>query len=200
MDDGSRVLGETKITASKGRINELFLVPPNPEPLPETLDAIRRAHIITIGPGSLFTSLIPNLLVRKIVPAILNSDAMKVYICNLMTQPNESLGRTAADHIRALNEHAQANIFGYALINGTPISPTLQTKYAAEGSAQVVADVDAIKKLGVIPVLGDYLDEAEVARHAADRVARDLLKLHTMHIRTHKAAKSVSSQANSSSA
>src|SRR6202790_3555201 len=82
MDDGTRVLGETKITASKSRIQELVLVPPNPEPLPETLDAIKRADIITIGPGSLFTSLIPNLLVRGIVPAIVKSDAMKVYICN----------------------------------------------------------------------------------------------------------------------
>ena len=178
MDDGTRVLGETKITASKSRIQELVLVPPNPEPLPETLDAIKRADIITIGPGSLFTSLIPNLLVRGIVPAIVKSDAMKVYICNLMTQPNESLGRTAADHIRALNDHAQANIFDYALINRTAVSADLQAKYALEGSSQVVADLDAIEKLGVIPILGDYLEEAGVARHASARVAHDLLELH----------------------
>jgi uncharacterized cofD-like protein len=181
MDDGTRVLGETKITASKSRIQELVLVPPNPEPLPETLDAIERADIITMGPGSLFTSLIPNLLVRGIVPAIVKSDAMRVYICNLMTQPNESLGRTAADHIRALNDHAQANIFDYALINRTAVSADLQTKYALEGSSQVVADLDAIENLGVIPILGDYLEEAGVARHASERVAHDLLDLHAGH-------------------
>src|SRR5712692_3516140 len=101
MQDGTRVRGETKITASKGRIEELFLVPPSPEPLPQTLEAIARADVITIGPGSLFTSLIPNLLVRGIPEAIRESPALKVYVCNLMTQANESLGRTAADHIRA---------------------------------------------------------------------------------------------------
>ena len=181
MDDGTRVVGETKITASKNRIKELVLVPANPEPLPETLDAIKRANIITIGPGSLFTSLIPNLLVRGIVPAIVNSDAMKVYVCNLMTQANESLGRTAADHIRALNDHAQANIFDYALINRTAVSADLQAKYTLEGSSQVVADFDAIEKLGVIPMLGDYLEEGGVARHASARVAYDLLELHSGH-------------------
>src|SRR5579872_5914004 len=100
MEDGSRVRGETKITASKGRIRELFLVPPDVGPMPQTLEAIANADVITIGPGSLFTSLIPNLLVRGIAQAIVESPATKVYICNLMTQANESLGLTAADHIR----------------------------------------------------------------------------------------------------
>ncbi len=177
MEDGTRVRGETKITASKGRIKELFLVPPDVEPLPQTLEAIASADLITIGPGSLFTSLIPNLLVRGISQAIATSSAIKVYICNLMTQANESLGRTAADHIRALQRHAQDRIFDYALLNGKPASPQLKAKYALEGANQVVADVEAIKELGVNPVLGDYLDEGEVARHATDRIARDLLRL-----------------------
>lgn len=177
MDDGCRVLGETKITASKGRIRELFLVPPNPEPLPQTLDAIERADVITIGPGSLFTSLIPNLLVRGIAPAIVHSAAVKIYVCNLMTQANESLGRTAADHIRALNDHAQANIFDYALINRTPVSAALQAKYARQEASQIVADLDAIQELGVTPVLGDYLEEHEVARHDSPKVAHDVLQL-----------------------
>src|SRR6267142_3834721 len=99
MEDGTRVLGETKITASRGRIKELLLVPPDVEPLPQTLEAIARADLISVGPGSLFTSLIPNLLVRGIADAIVNSAAVKVYGCNLMTQANESLGLTAADHI-----------------------------------------------------------------------------------------------------
>src|SRR5213079_3356137 len=114
MQDGTRVRGETKITASKGRIEELFLVPADPEPLPQTLQAIATADLITIGPGSLFTSLIPNLLVRGIPQAIRESPAIKVYVCNLMTQANESLGRSAADHIRALNDHAGCQIFDYA--------------------------------------------------------------------------------------
>jgi uncharacterized cofD-like protein len=177
MEDGTRVRGETKITASKGRIKELSLIPHDVEPLPQTLEAIARADLITIGPGSLFTSLIPNLLVHGIAKAIASSSATKVYICNLMTQANESLGRTAADHIRALNGHARAQIFDYALLNRESISAQLKAKYALEGAAQVVVDKQAIKELGVRPVLGDYLDEGDVARHATDRIARDLLEL-----------------------
>lgn len=177
MQNGTRVRGETKITASKGRIKELFLVPPNPGPLPQTLEAIAQADVITVGPGSLFTSLIPNLLVRGIPQAIRESRAIKVYVCNLMTQANESLGLTAADHIRALNEHAGSQIFDYALINRTPVSDELKAKYALEGGSQIVADLDAIEALGVCPVLGDYLFEDGVARHDTDRLAKDLLEL-----------------------
>jgi uncharacterized cofD-like protein len=177
MEDGTRVRGETKITASKGRIQELFLVPADVEPLPQTLEAIANADVITIGPGSLFTSLIPNLLVHGIASAIASSSAVKVYICNLMTQANESLGRTAADHIRALIGHSQTRIFDYALINRTPASAELKAKYAVESAAQIVADLEAIEAMGVHPVMGDYLDEGTTARHATDRVARDLLEL-----------------------
>jgi uncharacterized cofD-like protein len=177
MEDGTRVMGETKITASKGRIKELSLVPHDVQPLPQTLEAIARADLITIGPGSLFTSLIPNLLVNGIAKAIAASPATKVYICNLMTQANESLGRTAADHIRALNGHAQTRIFDYALLNRKSISAPLKAKYALEGATQVVVDEEAIAELGVSAVLGDYVDEGEVARHATDRIARDLMDL-----------------------
>lgn len=188
MQDGSRVRGETKITASKERIKELVLVPPDVEPMPQTLDAIANADLITIGPGSLFTSLIPNLLVQGISQAIVNSSAVKVYVCNLMTQANESLGLTAADHIRALYDHAHANIFDYALINRKPVSDELKAKYALEGAAQIVADLEAIEELGVCPVLGDYLEEAGVARHATDHVARDLLQLVARAPATHDAS------------
>ncbi|MFZ0815408.1 MAG: uridine diphosphate-N-acetylglucosamine-binding protein YvcK [Candidatus Sulfotelmatobacter sp.] len=179
MEDGTRVRGETNITASKVRIQELFLVPADVDPLPQTLEAIARADIISIGPGSLFTSLIPNLLVHGIADAIVNSPAIKVYVCNLMTQANESLGLTAADHIRALNNHAHQQIFDYALINRTPVSVELKAKYAKEGACQIVADLDAIEALGVIPVLGDYLEEAGVARHNTTRVASDIMQLTT---------------------
>jgi uncharacterized cofD-like protein len=177
MDDGTRVRGETKITASKGRINELFLVPADVEPQPQTLQAIASADLITMGPGSLFTSLIPNLLVRGIPQAIAASSAIKVYVCNLMTQANESLGRTAADHIRALNRHAGGQVFDYAIMNRKQMSSELKAKYALEGATQVVVDSEAIQELGVKPMLGDYLEEGEVARHATDRVARDVLNL-----------------------
>jgi uncharacterized cofD-like protein len=177
MEDGSRVQGETKITASKGRIKELFLVPSGPPPLPQTLEAIAHADLITIGPGSLFTSLIPNLLVCGISQAIADSAATKVYVCNLMTQVNESLDRTASEHICALNDHAGRQLFDYAVINRTPASEALKAKYALENASQIVVDFEEIEKLGVCPVFGDYLLEDGVARHNTERLARDLLEL-----------------------
>jgi uncharacterized cofD-like protein len=188
MEDGTRVRGETKITASKGRIQELFLVPPDVEPMPQTLEAIAHADMITIGPGSLFTSLIPNLLVRGISQAIVASPATKVYICNLMTQANESLDLSAADHIRALNRHSQdqGRLFDYALINRAPVSEEMKAKYATEGGRQIVADLEAIEAMGVIPVLGDYLEEEGVARHNTARVARDLMQLAAEHPRSNR--------------
>jgi uncharacterized cofD-like protein len=147
--------------------------------MPQTLEAIASADLITIGPGSLFTSLIPNLLVRGISQAIVESRATKVYICNLMTQANESLGLTAADHIRALNRHAQGQIFDFALINRTPVSDEMKAKYASEGACQIVNDLDEVEALGVVPVLGDYLEEAGVARHNFTRAAHDALLLAT---------------------
>ena len=179
MKDGSRVRGETSITASKGRIEKLFLIPKNAKPLPQTLEAIARADLITIGPGSLFTSLVPNLLVPGVAQAIVKSKAIKAYVCNLMTQANESIDRSVADHIKALNKHAGAQLFDYALINKKPVSKELQAKYAKETSAPIVNDLDRVVKMGIHPVMGDYLDEGEVARHATDRVAHDLMALIT---------------------
>ncbi len=178
MADSTRILGETNITGSTGRIVAINLQPSDVCPLPQTLEAIRTADLITIGPGSLFTSLVPNLLVEGLAEAIAASHATKVFVCNLMTEANESLGLTAADHIRILNKHARACIVDYALVNKTPVSQDLKAKYAAEGGSQILVDIEAIQSLGVEVILGEYLDEAEsVARHAASRVARDLLRL-----------------------
>jgi len=179
MADGSRVQGETRITASTGRIVDLHMVPADPQPLPQALEAIVQADLITIGPGSLFTSLIPNMLVHGVPEAIARSRAVKVFVCNLMTQSNESLGLSAADHIKAIYKHAGARrIFDYALVNRRPVSEALKAKYALEGAAQIVNDLAEIELLGVRPIQGDYLDEtAEVARHATDLAARDLLAL-----------------------
>lgn len=177
MHDGTRVRGETNITASKARIAELRMVPANAQPLPEAIHAIQEADLITIGPGSLFTSLIPNMLVRAIPEAIERSNAVKVYVCNLMTQANESLGLTAADHIRAIFQHARRKVFDYALVNITPATSDLLAKYALEGASQIEADIDRIRDLGVEPICGDYLDETDIARHATARAAHDLLQL-----------------------
>lgn len=177
MDDGSVVFGETNITASKHRIVRLRMVPEDAQPLPQSLEAIAEADMITIGPGSLFTSLVPNLLVHGIPEAIAASKAVKVYVCNLMTQANESLGLTAADHISKLYEHAGKPIFDYAIVNTAPISGSLQAKYALEGASKIVVDREAIEALGVRCIMGNFVAEGGVVRHATERVAAELLKL-----------------------
>jgi uncharacterized cofD-like protein len=187
MDDGSIVRGETNITASDRRIVELRMDPEDAEPLPKALEAIENADLITIGPGSLFTSLVPNLLVRNVSKAIADSKAVKVFVCNLMTQANESLDLTASDHIRALYKHARQEFFDYALVNRTPASPALANKYAEKRQSQIESDVEQINALGVTPVLGEYITEEVhpveglIARHDTYRVAQDLLHLMAEH-------------------
>jgi uncharacterized cofD-like protein len=183
MDDGSVVRGETNITASQRRITELRMAPINARPARAALHAIENADVITIGPGSLFTSLIPNLLVRDLSKAIKDSRALKVYVCNLMTQANESLNLTASQHIEAIYKHARHEFFDYALVNQTPASPTMVRKYAEKQQSQIMVDAERIDALGVKPILGDYLaeemdpHEGLIARHETHHVAHDLLQL-----------------------
>jgi len=177
MDDGSFVRGETNITASHRRIVELRLDPPGPAPLPETTDAIQRADLITVGPGSLYTSLITNVLVEGIPAALADARGLRVFVCNLMTQANESLGLSAADHIEKIYDHTRAPIFDCALVNTAPFSAETLARYQAEGAAPIVADVDRIQALGVRCIIGDFASEGNVVRHAADRVADVLLSL-----------------------
>lgn len=180
MDDGSVVRGETNITASKRRIVELMLEPKMADPLPETLEAIASADLITLGPGSLYTSLIPNLLVHGIPEALASSRATKVFVCNLMTQANESLGLSASQHIEKILQHAGATkspIFDYALINTAPISEERLEQYAREGQEPIEADLERVKALGVEPLTGNFVHEGDVLRHDYDRVAESLLGL-----------------------
>jgi uncharacterized cofD-like protein len=182
MDDGSLVRGETNITASQRRILRLELVPAVAEPLPETLEAIRRADLITIGPGSLYTSLIPNVLVNGIPQALAESRAVRVYVCNLMTQRNESLGLSAADHIERIFNHAGAKVFDYALLNTGLISAEVLERYAKENAGPIAADADRVAALGVTPVCGAFAHEGAVLRHNYDRVAEELLRLGAEHV------------------
>jgi len=174
------VRGETNITASKRSIVELRLEPETADPLPETLEAIANADLITLGPGSLYTSLITNLLVRGIPEALAASRATKVFVCNLMTQANESLGLTASEHIEKIMQHAvgtQAPIFDYALINTGPISAARLAQYAREGQEPIEADLDRIRALGVEPCTGNFVHEGDVLRHDYDLVAERVLAL-----------------------
>jgi uncharacterized cofD-like protein len=177
MDDGSTVQGETNITASHRRICELTLEPAGAEPLPETLDSIARADLITLGPGSLYTSLITNLLVKDIPEALAAARGLRVFICNLMTQSNESLGLTASQHIERIYEHMGQAIFDYALVNTAPVSETLLRNYAREGATPIVADIERIEAMGVQVIPGNFAAEGDTLRHNGDRVAETLLHL-----------------------
>jgi len=177
MDDGSLVRGETSITASRLRIAELMIEPPDSAPLPETLQAIERADLITVGPGSLYTSLITNLLVQGIPSALSNARGTCVYVCNLMTQANESLGLSASEHIERIYEHTREPIFDYALVNTAPFSPQTLARYAAEKASPIEADIDRIEAMGVRCIAGDFASEENVVRHAAGRVTGALLAL-----------------------
>jgi uncharacterized cofD-like protein len=177
MDDGSLVRGETEITASRHRIVELMLDPPDAEPLAETLEAIERADLITVGPGSLYTSLITNLLVQGIPAALAGARGIRVYICNLMSQANESLGLTASEHIERIYEHTRAAVFDYALVNTGTFSSETLARYADTGASPIVADIDRIEALGVHAIAGDFASEENVVRHAAGRVTGALLAL-----------------------
>jgi uncharacterized cofD-like protein len=177
MNDGSIVRGETKITASRHGIAELMLEPPDPPPPPETLAAIAAADLITMGPGSLYTSIVTNLLVQGIPEALGDARATRVFICNLMTQANESLHLTASQHIERIYRHAGRPIFDYAVINTAPVSPELRERYAAEGAEVTIADVERIEAMGIHCVTGNFAAEGDVLRHAADRVTDAVLAL-----------------------
>ena len=180
--NGRTLSGEARINQTPVRIRRLELVPRGSRALPEALAAIDAADLITLGPGSLYTSLIPNLLVRGIVPHIAQSRALKVFVANLMTQPGETRDFTAGDHLGAIWEHSgRQRLFDYVVLSSGTLPAGLLRRYALEGAAPVVADRDRIRELGVQPVMAPLLGESHVARHDPLRLARLLLRLTQEH-------------------
>ncbi|MDH7602791.1 MAG: YvcK family protein [Armatimonadota bacterium] len=177
MADGTIVDGETNITKYPGAINRVMLNPPDVKPLDETLKAIELADCIVIGPGSVYTSIVPNLLVEGIPEAIRDSDAIKVYVCNVMTQPGETDGYKASDHVRAVASHAACRVFDYVLINQEKPTQELLDKYAAEKQYFVEPDAAAVREMGYRPVIGNYISQTDVVRHDPDKLAEAILKL-----------------------
>src|SRR5205823_7555119 len=139
------------------RISRISLHPAECEPLPDALQAIARADLITLGPGSLYTSVIPNLLVAGIPDAIRSSPAVKAYFVNLMWQPGETMTFRASDHVRAIYDHAGANLLDYAVVNTGSVRPALKRKYASQQVKPVEADMDELERLGVRVVAENLL-------------------------------------------
>ena len=184
LQDGTTLRGETRIGKSRSRINKLRLSRDCCRPLPETLEAISNAEIITIGPGSLYTSIIPNLLVDDIVEAIRGSRATRVYISNIMTQPGETEGFSLEDHLRALAEHSRELDLDYVLVNSALISDELRLRYLADGSVQVgLESSDELSEKGEAGSLRlsrivsrDLIHESGVVRHDQDKLATAVLE------------------------
>ncbi len=185
LEDGRIIEGETKIVESRSRVKKLRLSREHCRPLAETLEAIHHADIITIGPGSLYTSIIPNLLVDGITYAIRDSRAMKVYICNIMTQPGETDGFHVEDHLRTLFEYAPQLAVDSVLVNSAPLSDAMRQKYLAEGAVQVEftsglrppAQLQSTAN-GFRLICADLLNEDGLARHDPRKLAHALLELH----------------------
>ncbi|HEV3276054.1 MAG TPA: gluconeogenesis factor YvcK family protein [Terriglobia bacterium] len=178
--DGRSVRGEANITRTPARIRRLELVPRGARPLAETLAALDEADLITLGPGSLYTSLVPNLLVRGVAAHLARARAVKVLVVNLMTQPNETRDYTASDHLRAIREHAGGRrLFDYVVLNSTPVSRRLLKRYTAEGAVPVANDLEGVWTLGAEPVEAPLIEEGAVARHEPHLLAALLLKLAT---------------------
>ena len=175
LENGRRVEGETRITASHSRIRRISVVPRHARPLPEALKAIAEADIILMGPGSLYTSIIPNLLIPEIARAIAASRATRVYIANLMSQPGETTGYSVADHVRAIQQHVPRRVMDWVVANRRPVSPEVANRYRRQGSEQVALDVGELQTLGLRVVLDNLLEEHGVIRHNPARLAQLLL-------------------------
>jgi len=178
LSDGRRAHGETKISNSTARIKRVFLNPSTPHPTPGCITAIRRADLIVIGPGSLYTSLIPNLLVKGIARAMKASRALKVLVCNIMTQPGETDEHTVADHIAAIHQHVGFKMIDYVVINTGVIDDLRMRLYAATHSQPVPWSVEEIACMGVAPALADVLDEGPWLRHDPDKLAERLIGIY----------------------
>ena len=175
LEDGNRVHGETSITASRSRIKKLSLAPPNARPLDEAVQAIRQADLILMGPGSLYTSILPNLLIPEISRAIARSRAPRVYIANLMTQPGETTNYSVAEHLSAIQEHVKPRIVDFVVANQQAVSPAVARRYQREGAAPVTVDATKLRSMGVRVLLENLLEEHEKIRHDSARLAQVLL-------------------------
>lgn len=183
FENGSRVLGESKIFRFKKeqdcRIRNVRLLPEHSPALPQAVQALDEADLILLGPGSLYTSVIPNLLVDGIVDAICRSNALKVYICNIMTQDGETEGMTASDHVAALLDHGAPGLLDLCLANSAAVRPGLVERYKEEDAAPIVVDRPAVEALGVELLERPLASEtSDYARHSSNRLAQALLEIY----------------------
>ncbi len=184
--DGMELIGETAISGdplhpdarpSHARIVNLSIDPPDARPLTQALEAIEKADLITIGPGSLYTSVLPNLLIRELGDALRTAKALRVYVCNVMTQPGETDGYAAEDHLAALIEHCGL-VADVMVMNGRRPSEAILEAYAQQEQFPVQFDIGAIRELGATPFFGDIISEGDYVRHDPDALAETMFRLY----------------------
>jgi uncharacterized cofD-like protein len=190
--DGTELVGETAISGDPlktaprpqhERILHLRIDPPDAEPVERALEAIKSANLILMGPGSLYTSILPNLVIKQLAEAIRASKALRVYICNVMTQPGETDGYSAQDHLSAIVENAGL-IVDVMVINGRRPSESILAAYAAQNQHPVNFDLEAVKELGVTPFFGDIISEGNFVRHDSDALAQTVFRLYDRYGRS----------------
>jgi uncharacterized cofD-like protein len=188
LEDGTELHGEVEISGSHigeqpsasprtTRIASVRIDPADAEPTPGALEALAAADLILIGPGSLYTSILPNLVINPVAEALRNARGLRVYVCNVMTQPNETDGYTAQDHLRAIIDHAGL-VVDVLVLNGRRPSAAILETYAAKNQHAVEFDLDAIRSLGVTPFFGDIIAEADYVRHDASALATTIFQLY----------------------
>ena len=182
LEDGCIICGESRIgkhnSYHSGRINKVYLEPYAVTPLNEVIDAISEADAIILGPGSLYTSIIPNLLVNGICDAIKKSGAAKLYICNVMTQPGETGGYSVFDHVKAMEDHSCKGIVDYCIVNNAGIPENLEKKYMGDGAEQVKIDRSAVNEAGIKLLERDFVSIRNgYIRHDPDKLAGTIIAL-----------------------
>jgi uncharacterized cofD-like protein len=177
MEDGTIVVGESQIPKARGKIRRVFIDPAQVAPLEEALQAIREADAIVVGPGSLYTSILPNLLVPRIAETIIAADAVKIFICNVMTQPGETDHYTVSDHLQAVVRHVGHSLFDYVIVNNGKIPPDVQRKYAEKGAEAVLLDLVNVMEKGY-NVIADHLVLYQTyLRHDAEKLSQHIDRL-----------------------
>ena len=177
--DGSETVGESQIPKANSPVKRIHLRPVNCKATDEAIDAIRKADAIVLGPGSLFTSIMPNLLVGRVYQEILSSKAIKMYVANVMTQKGETDGYKASDHLRAIVEHTAPGIIEYCIVNTAKIPPEMLQKYKSEDAYPVTADSENLKRMRCKAIEAHIVSTRDYVRHDAGKLAKLIIDLVT---------------------
>lgn len=177
MEDGTIIEGESRIPKANGRIHRVWIEPADVAPLEEAVEALQAADAIIIGPGSLYTSIMPNLLVPDIARTLEQSKAVKIFVCNVMTQPGETDGYKVSDHLQAIQDHIGYNLFDYVVVNDGDIPRDVQERYAEKGASVVEVDRETVAAMGSQIVSGGLVKFNTYLRHDTVKLSDHIFRL-----------------------